>query len=42
MVWSTDSAYLPLSSFKTRREYIPLVSEPASMLAAVLKEDRGR
>ena len=39
---STDPAYLSLSAFKTRREYIPVVSEPASMVATVLKADRDR
>ena len=39
---STDPVYLSLFPFKTRREYIPVVSSPASMLATVLKADRDR
>jgi hypothetical protein len=41
LVWSTAQAYLPLPPFKTRREYIPVVSGPASMLATVLKGGKG-
>ena len=32
----------PCPPFKTRREYIPVVSEPASMLATVLKGGQGQ